>query len=84
MLKGASQLGNLESLSMVMVDFNYKNSDTFNLEKIFYASDIEKNKWEVHLPIEAFKDKIMIIYLDIYGNEYREIKTMKDFKKGKK
>lgn len=84
MLKGASQFGNRESLSMVMVDLNYKNNDTFNLEKIFYASDIEKDKWEVHLPIEAFKDKIMIIYLDIYGNEYREIKTLKDFKKGKK
>jgi len=82
MLKGASQLGNRESLSTVMVDFNYKNKDTFNLDTVFYASDIEANKWEVHLPVEEIKDKIMIIYLDIYGNEYREIKTMKDFKKG--
>jgi site-specific DNA-methyltransferase (adenine-specific)/adenine-specific DNA-methyltransferase len=84
MLKGASQLGNRESLSMVMVDYDYKNNDTFNLDTVFYASDIEANKWEVHLPVEKFGDKIMIIYLDIYGNEYREIKTLKDFKKGKK
>lgn len=84
MLKGASQLGNRESLSMVMVDFNYKNTGTFNLDKVFYASDIEKDKWEVHLPVESFKHKIMVVYLDIYGNEYREIKTLNDFKRRKK
>ncbi|MCK4793226.1 MAG: site-specific DNA-methyltransferase [Desulfobacteraceae bacterium] len=84
MLKGASQLGNRESLSMVMVDFDYKNKGTFNLDKVFYASDIEKNKWEVHLSVESFKDKIMVIYLDFYGNEYREIKTLNDFKRRKK
>ncbi len=83
MLKGASQIPNRESLSMIMVDFDY-NGDTFNLQKVLYASEIEKNNWEVHLPVESFKDKIMIIYLDIYGNEYREIKTVNDFKRREK
>lgn len=83
MLKGASQIPNRESLSMIMVDFDYKG-DTFNLQKVLYASEIEKNNWEVHLPVESFKDKIMIIYLDIYGNEYREIKTVNDFKRREK
>lgn len=78
MLKGASQLGNRESLSMVMVDFDY-NGEVFNLEKVYYASEIEKNGWKVLLPKENFKDRIMIIYLDIYGNEYREVKTLQDF-----
>ncbi len=83
MLKGASQIPNRESLSMIMVDFDY-NGDTFNLQKVLYASEIEKNNCEVHLPVESFRDKIMIIYLDIYGNEYREIKTLNDFKRLKK
>ena len=83
MLKGASQIPNRESLSMIMVDFDY-NGDTFNLQKVLYASEIEKNNWEVHLPVESLKDKIMIIYLDIYGNEYREIKTLNDFKRQSK
>ncbi len=83
MLKGASQIPNRESLSMIMVDFDY-NGDTFNLQKVLYASEIEKNNWEVHLPVESFKDKIMMIYLDIYGNEYREIKTVNDFKRREK
>ncbi|MBA7540520.1 hypothetical protein ES705_32819 [subsurface metagenome] len=79
MIKGASTLGNRESLSMVMVDFNY-DGKIFNLEKVYYASDIEKNNWGVHMPVDSIKNQIMIIYLDIYGNEYREIKALKDFK----
>jgi len=79
MIKGASQLGNLESLSMVMVDFDY-DEEVFNLDEVFYASEIEKNGWEVHLPVESIKNQIMVMYLDIYGNEYREIKTMDCFK----
>jgi len=78
MLKGASQLGNRESLSMIMVDFDY-DGVIFNLDKTFYASEIEKNGWKVFLPLENIKKQIMIIYLDIYGNEYREIKTLRDF-----
>lgn len=79
MIKGASQLGNRRSLSMVMVDFDY-DGEVFNLDEVFYASEIEKNGWEVHLPIESIKNQIMVMYLDIYGNEYREIKTMDCFK----
>lgn len=82
MIKGASQLGNRESLSMVMVDFDY-DGEIFNLDKVFYASEIEKNSWEVHLPIESIKNQIMVMYIDIYGNEYREIKTMDCFKSTK-
>ena len=79
MIKGASQLGNRESLSMVMVDFDY-DGEVFNLDEVFYASEIEKNGWEVHIPVESIKNQIMVMYLDIYGNEYREIKTMDCFK----
>jgi site-specific DNA-methyltransferase (adenine-specific)/adenine-specific DNA-methyltransferase len=79
MLKGASQLDNRESLSMIMIDFNY-DGEVFSVDKVIYASEIEKNNWKVYLPMEEFKKQIMIIYLDIYGNEYREVKTLQDFK----
>jgi len=82
MLKGASQLENRESLSMIMVDFNY-DGDIFNLDKVYYASEIEKNSWKVYLPVEEIKGQMMIIYLDIYGNEYREIKGIEDFSNSK-
>ena len=82
MLKGASQLGNRESLSMIMVDFNY-DGDIFNLDKVYYASEIEKNSWKVYLPVDEIKGQMMIIHLDIYGNEYREIKGIEDFSNSK-
>ncbi|MFH1778105.1 MAG: site-specific DNA-methyltransferase [Candidatus Omnitrophota bacterium] len=78
MLKGASQLANRESLSTIMIDFSY-DSEVFNLDKVYYASEIEKNGWKVNLLVKDLKEQIMIIYLDIYGNEYREIKSLKDF-----
>lgn len=83
MLKGASLRENRESLSMIMVDFSY-DGDIFNLDKVYYASDIEKNGWKVNLPFDAFEEQIMIIYLDIYGNEYREVKTLKVFSGSKR
>ena len=78
MVKGATQKGNLETLSMVMVDYDY-DSEVFALDAVFYASDIEKNGWEVRLPLESLGKQVMIIYMDIYGNEYREVKTPADF-----
>lgn len=78
MLKGASQLDNRESLSMIMVDYDY-DGEVFNLSEVFYAREIEKKGWEVFLPAKNIKKQIMIIYLDFYGNEYREIKTLKVF-----
>jgi len=83
MLKGASQRENRESLSMIMVDFSY-DGDIFNPEKVYYASEIEKNGWKVALPVDAFEEQIMIIYLDIYGNEYREVKMLKEFSGSKR
>ncbi|MDZ7337364.1 MAG: site-specific DNA-methyltransferase [candidate division KSB1 bacterium] len=78
MVKGATQRGNLETLSMVMVDYDY-DGEVFALDAVFYAADIARNGWEVRMPVEALGKQVMIIYMDIYGNEYREIKTPADF-----
>jgi len=78
MVKGATQKGNLETLSMVMVDYDY-DGEVFALDAVFYAADIEKNGWEMRLPLESLGKQVMIIYMDIYGNEYREVKTPADF-----
>ncbi len=79
MVKRATQRSNWETLSMVMVDYDY-DGEVFALDAVFYAADIEKNGWEVRLPLESLGERVMIIYMDIYGNEYREIKTAGDFR----
>ncbi len=78
MVKGATQKGNLETLSIVMVDYDY-DGEVFVLDAVFYAGDIEKSDWQVRMPLESLGRQVMIIYIDIYGNEYKEVKTPADF-----
>ena len=69
---------NRETLSMVMIDHNYYD-DIFNLDDVFYAEDLQKNNWEVRFDADRIGTQIMIIYIDIFGNEKREVKSRKDF-----
>jgi len=80
--KEARNLKNLESLSMVMIDYDY-NGKVFDLDDVFYAEDLKKQNYEIRFDSNKIKGQMMIIYMDIFGNEKREIKTLKDFKKKK-
>lgn len=68
-----------ETLSMVMVDFNY-NGEVFDLDKTYFAEDLKKDGYKIKFEKNQLDKKIMIIYMDIFGNEKREIKEMSDFK----
>jgi len=80
------EFSNLETLSMVMLDYDF-DGDVFDLDEVFYAEDLKKNGYEVRFGEDKVKGQIMIIYIDIFGNEKREVKTLSDFndtgKKGK-
>ena len=78
MAKGASLKGNLEALSMVMFDFDY-NEDVFDFDSVYYADVIKKDDWQIRMPLETIGEKMMIVYTDIYGNEYKEVKSLQDF-----
>jgi hypothetical protein len=64
--------GNRETLSMVMLDFDYDN-DVFDFDAVVYADEIEKAGWEVRFPIESLGKQMMAVFVDIYGNEAREL-----------
>jgi len=72
---------NRETISMVMVDYDYKGNGegVFDLDVAFYRDEIEKDGWKVRLDQSQFGEKIMIIYMDIFGNELREVKIPADF-----
>lgn len=74
---------NRETLSMVMVDYNY-NGEVFDFDDVFYAEDLKKNEWEVRFDADKIAGQMMIIYIDIFGNEKREVKRLEDFKERKK
>lgn len=71
---------NRETLSMVMVDYDY-NREVFDFDDVFYAEDLKKNRWEVCFDVNKINGQMMIIYIDIFGNEKREVKSLKDFEK---
>ena len=80
------EFANLETLSMVMLDYDF-DGEVFDLDEVFYAKKLKKNGYEVRFAEDKVKGQIMIIYIDIFGNEKREVKTLSDFnntgKKGK-
>ncbi|MDI6713998.1 MAG: site-specific DNA-methyltransferase [Thermodesulfovibrio sp.] len=70
----------LKSLSIVMIDYDY-NGEYFDMDDKWFASDLEKNNYEIRFPAEKLTDRVMIIYMDVFGNERKEIRGKKDFKK---
>jgi len=73
------EFANLATLSMVMLDYDF-NGEVFDLDEVFYAEELKKNGYEVRFAEDKVKGQIMVIYIDIFGNENREVKTLKDFK----
>jgi site-specific DNA-methyltransferase (adenine-specific)/adenine-specific DNA-methyltransferase len=72
------EFANLETLSMVMLDYEF-DGEVFDLDEVFYAEELKKNGYEVRFAEEKAKDRIMIIYIDIFGNEKREVRRLADF-----
>ncbi len=72
--------GNRETLSMVMLDFDYdEDSQVFDLDEVQYADAIEKAGWRVAFRYEMLGKKMMAVLLDIYGNEARILIDASDF-----
>jgi len=74
---------NFETFSMVLVDTDY-NDDYFNLGRVFWAGDVvneERSKAAIRISEDEFTGKkMMIIFIDTYGNELKVVKLQKDFK----
>jgi len=71
-LRGKEQVLKHDTLSMVMVDYDY-NGKVFDLDKVFYADGLKPDGWKIKLPVEDIKGDIMLLFLDIYGNESFQI-----------
>lgn len=73
---------NFETLSMVMIDTNFKD-DCFNLDQIYWSDKIiieDRSKAFVRIPQDSFPgNKMMMIFLDKYGNELKIVKDKENF-----
>jgi site-specific DNA-methyltransferase (adenine-specific)/adenine-specific DNA-methyltransferase len=73
-VRDSSKKANRETLSMVMVNYDYDTkSDVFDLDAVFYAETIQEADWEVRFPLEPIGKQLMAVFVDIYGNEAREV-----------
>jgi hypothetical protein len=74
---------NFETLSMVLIDTNY-NGRYFNLDKAFWADKIlddAKTKAVIRILQNEFTGKkMLVIFMDKYGNELKVLKSKGDFK----
>lgn len=68
------QLLNFESLGMVIIDSSFNGKDFF-MSDCFFKEDIKEENSVLYIPIKSHGDKMCIIYIDIYGNEFKEIIT---------
>lgn len=76
---------NFETFSMILCDYDYDGIN-FIIDDIFWAADIVKED-DVFIEFDSSKwkkDKLMVIFIDIYGNEKKLIYSKKDFKKSNK
>jgi len=72
--------GNLETLSMVMLDYDFdEESQVFDLDAVFYADALEKASWTLNFPVDAIGKKAMVVFIDIYGNEARVVVEPEQF-----
>lgn len=63
-----------------MLDYDF-DGEVFDLDEVFYAEDLKKNAYEVRFDSNKIvgakhdsPNQIMVIYIDIFGNEKREVK----------
>ncbi len=68
-----------EALSIVMIDKDY-NGEFFNMTDYYFRDQIVRDKYKVRIPRDGLGKRMMVIYLDILGNEKREVLTLNDFK----
>ena len=65
-------LENFESLSMVIIDEDF-NGDDFRMGQCVFKEDIGMEDNTLQIPLEKYGEEICVIYIDIYGNELKEI-----------
>mgnify|MGYP005817084145 CR=1 FL=1 len=71
---------NRETLSMVMVDYDFDGTaDVFDFDDVFYAGAIADAEWRVCFPAGRLGERMMAVFVDIYGNEARVVIPATDF-----
>jgi site-specific DNA-methyltransferase (adenine-specific)/adenine-specific DNA-methyltransferase len=77
-IRGQDKLGGFETFSMLMLDSDY-DGEVFDVDAVYYAQQMETDDHQAWFPVEDVGDRLMAVFLDIYGNEAREVLTRAEF-----
>lgn len=72
------QMNDFELLSAIFVDANYNGND-FVMTDAFFFDDlvVEDNQLVLEMGIEESSERIMLVYTDIFGNDFTECYDLK-------
>jgi DNA modification methylase len=70
-------------LAMVMVDRNY-DGEIFRVSDYFFGDQLEDEGWMFSLPLQGGGPHFLVIFMDIHGNELREVIEIATVKVGAK
>jgi DNA modification methylase len=68
-----------DALAMVMADLDY-DGNVFDLDQVIYADELERAANSFSFPLSSVGKRMMLIYVDVHGNEHREVKRVSDFR----
>jgi DNA methylase len=69
---------NIADLAMILVDYAY-DDEVFSLSAVHFAEDLAHDHWRLRIPRDKVGDRMMLIYIDLYGNEHREVRLTDSF-----
>jgi len=78
-VRGELESRGMDAFSMLLLDLDY-NGEVFRLHTHLYAKDVEAADWHAWFPVEAIGEKIMAVFMDIYGNEATRVITRDELK----
>ena len=58
-------------LALVLVDCQY-DGEVFRVTDRFFGDELERAEWKFALPLEDCGERLLVIYMDTHGNEFRE------------
>ena len=71
-IRGQDRLGGLETFSMLMLDFDY-DGEVFSLDATHYAAQMQADEQRAWFAVEGIGAQVMAVFMDIYGNEARDV-----------
>jgi site-specific DNA-methyltransferase (adenine-specific)/adenine-specific DNA-methyltransferase len=71
-IRGQDTRGGMETLSLLLIDFAY-DGELFVADLVLFANALKAADWRVRLPLAQVGEQNMLVFIDIYGNEAREL-----------